>query len=222
MKKQIDQQLAKIIDHTLLRADATFDELKKLCEEVVTYGFASVCVGSGNVAEVSRLLGDAKVVIAAVVGFPLGNVAPQAKAFEAAEAIRMGAKEIDMVINLGALKSKNYRAVFEEIDLVVRAALPYPVKVIIEASLLTRDQKVAACVLAQAAQAAFIKTSTGFDRQGGAIVEDLKLIREIVGDRMKIKASGGISSREVAKRMIQAGADRIGSSSGIVLVTEDG
>jgi deoxyribose-phosphate aldolase len=210
--------VAKHIDHTLLKPDATVAELDKLCEEARRYGFATVCVNSVNVAHVARLLAGSATVPIAVVGFPLGASAPKAKAFEAREAVRCGAREIDMVVNQGALKSKDYRLVLDDIASVVRAVSPTPVKVILETAALNQDEKIAGCVLAKAAGAAYVKTSTGFG-PGGATVEDIALMRRIVGAGMGVKASGGIRSAEDAARMFAAGADRVGASASVAIVT---
>lgn len=210
--------IAGYIDHTLLKADATYDELKKLCDEACSYNFATVCVNSVNVGTAARLLAGCQTVPIAVVGFPLGAMLPNAKAFEAREAVRQGAREIDMVINLGALKSRDYHLVLEDIRAVVDASKPAPVKVILETSQLTRDEKVVACALSKAGGAAFVKTSTGFGG-GGATAEDVALMRAIVGPDMGVKASGGVRNQDDALKMLQAGADRIGASASVAIVT---
>jgi deoxyribose-phosphate aldolase len=216
--KSIDARMAAMIDHTLLKPEATAEQLTKVCQEARQYGFATVCVNSANIPLVARLLKGSPVLPIAVVGFPLGAATTQAKAFEAKEAIRAGAREIDMVINIGALKSKDYRTVFEDIRSVVEASRPHKVKVIIETSQLDAEEKVIACALAKTAGAAFVKTSTGF-AGGGATVEDIALMRRVVGTDMEVKASGGIRTREDAQKMIQAGADRIGASASVAIVT---
>ncbi len=215
--ERFDTKLAGMIDHTLLKADATPEALIKLCEEAKQYHFASVCVNSGNVALVAQELKDSDVKPIAVVGFPLGAMLTAAKVVEIQQAIALGAEEIDMVINLGALKAQDYRTVYTDILKVVEAAAACPVKVIIETALLTYEEKISACVLAKAAGAAFVKTSTGFS-DGGATVEDIKLMRKIVGKTMKIKASGAIRTREQALALVAAGADRIGASASVDLV----
>ena len=215
---QIDRPLAGIIDHTLLKPDATREELLKVCDEARQYSFATVCVNSSNIPLVARALKGSPVKAIAVVGFPLGAATSQAKAFEAREAIAAGAEEIDMVINIGAVKSRDYKLVHEDIKAVVEASKPHKVKVIIETSKLTDEEKVAACVLAKAAGAAFVKTSTGFGG-GGATVEDIRLMRRVVGADMEVKASGGIRTQEDAKKMVEAGADRIGASASVEIVT---
>lgn len=216
--KAIDTKLASMIDHTLLKPDATREQLKKVCDEAKQYHFATVCVNSSNIAFVARELKNSDVKPIAVVGFPLGAATAQSKAFEAKEAIKAGAREIDMVINIGALKSKDYITVYRDILAVVEASKPYKVKVILETSNLDHDEKVVACALSKTAGAAFVKTSTGFG-SGGATVEDIALMRKIVGGDMEVKASGGIRSKEDAEKMIKAGADRIGASASIAIVT---
>jgi deoxyribose-phosphate aldolase len=209
--------VAPIIDHTILKPDATKDELRKVCDEARRFGFATVCVNSANVRFVSACLEGSSVLPIAVVGFPLGAATMGAKSFETREAIRNGAKEIDMVINIGALKSKDYKYVLDDIKSVVDAAGSIPVKVILETSMLDRDQKVIACALAKSAGAAFVKTSTGFGG-GGATPEDVALMRQVVGEDMGVKASGGVRTIDDAERVIQAGASRIGASSSVAIV----
>ena len=212
------RDLAPYIDHTLLKADATRDELVKLCDEARKYGFATVCVNSSNVGVAARLLQGCPVKAIAVVGFPLGAGTSSAKSFEAREAIRAGAQEIDMVINIGQLKAKNYAYVECDIREVVQAARPRPVKVILETGALTRDEKVIGCALAKAAGAAFVKTSTGFGT-GGATAEDVALMRAVVGDDVGVKASGGVRTTADAQRMVEAGANRLGASASVAIVT---
>jgi deoxyribose-phosphate aldolase len=214
----IDAKMAAMIDHTLLKPDATREQLMQICDEAKQYNFATVCVNSANIPLVARQLRGSTVKPIAVVGFPLGAATSQAKAFEAREAIRAGAEEIDMVINIGSLKSKDYKTVYEDIKTVVEASKPHKVKVILETSQLNDEEKVIACTLAKTAGAAFVKTSTGFGG-GGATVEDITLMRRIVGLDMEVKASGGIRTREDAQKMIQAGADRIGASASVGIVT---
>lgn len=212
------QDVAPFIDHTLLKPDATTAEVVKLCEEAKRYGFATVCLNSINVGTAARELAGSSVIPIAVVGFPLGAALPSAKAFEAREAVRCGAREIDMVLNIGALKSKDYAMVLKDIEAVVAASRPYPVKVILETSQLTDEEKVIACALSKAGCAAFVKTSTGFSG-GGATAQDIALMRRVVGDDMGVKASGGVRSTEDAMNMIAAGANRIGASASIAIVT---
>lgn len=223
--KQMDQPLdpsdiAKVIEHTLLKPDATQAQIAQLCAEAQQYGFFSVCVNPANVPQCVSLLEGSSVKICTVIGFPLGATFSQVKAFEAHEAIEAGAGEIDMVINIGALKSGAYDRVIADIQEVVRAALPANavVKVIIETCLLTEEEKVAACVLAKLACADFVKTSTGFST-GGATVADVKLMRQVVGDEMGVKAAGGIRTLEDAQIMLMSGASRLGTSGGIKIVT---
>jgi deoxyribose-phosphate aldolase len=216
---QPNAELAPYIDHTLLKPDATKDELKKLCDEARRYSFATVCVNAVNVGYCARQLAGSSVKAIAVVGFPLGASTPSAKAFEAREAVRNGAGEIDMVINIGALKSKDYGLVLEDIRAVVDASAPKAVKVILETGALTRDEKIIACTLSKVAEAAFVKTSTGFG-PGGATAEDIALMRQIVGPEMGVKASGGVRTAEDARKMIDAGATRIGASASVAIVTQ--
>jgi deoxyribose-phosphate aldolase len=212
-----DASLARRIDHTLLKADATVADLRRLCDEALAHGFATVCVNSGNVARCAAWLSGSTVGVCTVVGFPLGASSPEAKAFEARTAVRDGAAEIDTVINVGALKSMELDRVLADLRGVVEAAAPVPVKVILETSMLSDREKVAGCVLSLLAGARFVKTSTGFGG-GGATVEDVALMRRVVGDAMQVKASGGIRTREDAVRMIAAGADRLGTSAGVAIV----
>jgi deoxyribose-phosphate aldolase len=212
------QDIAPFIDHTLLKPEATTAEVVKLCQEAKKYGFATVCVNSINVGTAARELAGSSVLPIAVVGFPLGAGIPSAKSFETREAVRCGAKEIDMVINIGALKAKDYALVHKDIEGVVNAARPWPVKVILETSQLTQEEKTIACALSKAAGAAFVKTSTGFST-GGATADDVALMRRVVGDDMGVKASGGVRSTEDAMNMIAAGANRIGASASIAIVT---
>ncbi|MDZ4677218.1 MAG: deoxyribose-phosphate aldolase [Oligoflexia bacterium] len=207
-----------MIDHTMLKPDVSHEQIKKLCEEAAQYKFATVCVNSSNVGLAAKLLEGSGVKAIAVVGFPLGASAPRAKAFETLEAIRAGAGEIDMVINIGSLKSKDYKLVYDDIRGVVDAAGSIPVKVILETSNLNTEEKIIACGLSKAAGAAFVKTSTGFGG-GGATVEDIKLMRKIVGPDMGVKASGGVRTYEDALKIIKAGANRVGASSSVEIVT---
>ena len=215
------KELASMIDHTLLKQDATEADVKKLCEEARKHKFATVCLNSAFIAKAAQLLKGSGVKPIAVVGFPLGAGTTAAKSFEAREAIQNGAQEIDMVINVGEMKSTNYSFVLEDIRGVVEASKPFPVKVILETSLLDYEQKTIACALSKAAGAAFVKTSTGF-ASGGATAEDIALMRKIVGPEMGVKASGGIRTTEDAERMIQAGATRIGASASVAIVEHAG
>jgi len=219
-KKAYDQKMAKMIDHTLLKADVTSEDLKRVCGEAKEYGFATVCVNSANIPFVADELKDSEVKPIAVVGFPLGAMSIESKSFEAKNAVQNGAEEIDMVINIGMLKSKDYEYIYNDIKSVVDASRPYCVKVILEVSALSDDEKIIACALSKAAGAEFVKTSTGFG-SGGASIYDVSLMRRIVGDNIKVKASGGIRTRDDAEKMIEAGADRIGASAGIAIVTNN-
>jgi deoxyribose-phosphate aldolase len=211
-------EVAKRIDHTLLKPDATRSELEKLCKEAAQYHFASVCVNTTWVPLCVQWLKGSGVMTICVVGFPLGAAFTRAKAAETREAIAAGAAEIDMVINIGLLKSGDHDRVFDDIKGVVEAAAGRPVKVILETHLLTREEKIAACAISRAAGAAFVKTSTGFSG-GGATVEDIELMRAVVGPNMGVKASGGVRTAADAQRMIAAGADRIGASASVAIVT---
>jgi deoxyribose-phosphate aldolase len=215
---QAPTDLAGMIDHTLLKPDVGRDDIRKLCEEARKYHFASVCVNSTWVGMCKALLSGSGVMVCAVVGFPLGAMVPTAKAYEAKEAVRAGASEIDMVVNIGALKGRDYETVFEDICRVVKAAAPARVKVILETGGLNTEEKIVACTLSKLAGAAFVKTSTGFG-PGGATVEDVALMRKIVGTDMGVKASGGVRTREDVEKMALAGANRIGASASVAIVT---
>ena len=216
-----DNGIARTIDHTLLKPDASQDQIAQLCYEARKYHFASVCVNPTHVRLASQLLKDSDVLVCTVVGFPLGATPATVKAYETQQAIRDGATEIDMVINVGALKSKDYRTVLEDIGAVVRAAHAGNalVKVIIEAALLTDEEKVIASQLAKAAGADYVKTSTGFG-PGGATLEDVALMRRVVGPDVGVKAAGGVRNYQDAQAMIAAGATRIGASAGVRIVSE--
>jgi len=215
-KETID--LAPYMDHTILKPEATDDEIRQICQEAIDHNFKAVCVNSANVALAAELLKNHSAMPIAVVGFPLGAAISASKAHEAKEAVKVGAQEIDMVINIGALKAQNYRKALVDIQTVVDAAAPYPVKVIIETSSLNQDEKIIACALSKAAGAQFVKTSTGFGASG-ATAEDIALMRRVVGGEMGIKASGGIKTREDALKMVEAGATRIGASASISIVS---
>lgn len=211
-------KIAKMIDHTLLKPEANYNMIKQLCEEAIEYGFASVCVNSGNVPLAVEYLKNTGIPICSVVGFPLGAMTTKSKVFETKEAIENGAREIDMVINIGALKSKDYNNVKSDIEEVIVAAHSKAiVKVIIEVSLLTDDEKVRVCKIAKEAQADFVKTSTGFST-GGATAEDVKLMRKTVGPNVGVKASGGINSYQDAIKLLDAGACRLGTSKSINII----
>ncbi len=209
--------LGRYIDHTLLKPEARPEDIDKLCREAVQYGFAAVCVNPVYVSRAVKNLQGSGVPVAAVVGFPLGAATGGIKAAEARDAILQGAKEIDMVINIGAMRAYDYKLIYDEIHAVVEAAGMHPVKVILETALLNSDQKIAGCVLAKAAGAAFVKTSTGFG-PGGATVEDVALMRRIVGPEMGVKASGGIRDQKTAQEMVSAGATRLGASASVAIV----
>ena len=210
------REIAKYIDHTLLKPEASEEAVRKLCAEARDFGFASVCVNGEFTELVARELKGSDVKTCVVIGFPLGAGTSAAKAFEAADAVSRGAEEIDMVLSVGRLRSGDTAAVREDIRSVVRSAEGALVKVIIETCLLTDEQKELACRLAEEAGAHFVKTSTGFST-GGATAEDVALMRRVVGDRLGVKASGGIRTREDAERMIAAGASRIGASASVAI-----
>lgn len=209
--------LNAMIDHTMLKADASKNTIIRYCEEAKQYGFASVCVNTAFVPLVAEQLKGSQVKTCCVVGFPLGAMLTSAKAFEAAEAVKAGAQEVDMVINISALKDHDDKQVEDDIRAVVEASKGAIVKVIIETCLLTDEEKVRACELSVKAGADFVKTSTGFST-GGATVEDVALMRKTVGERAQVKASGGIRTPEMARALVEAGADRIGAGNGIVLL----
>jgi deoxyribose-phosphate aldolase len=213
-------EIAKYIDHTLLKPEAKKEQVEKLCNEAKQYNFASVCVNPTWVKLASDILKGTDVKVCTVIGFPLGANTPETKAFEAVNAVTNGAEEIDMVMNIGALKSGDTELVQKDIEAVVNAVKDKAlVKVIIETSLLTEDEKVTACQLSVQAGAHYVKTSTGFST-GGATVEDVALMRKTVGPNVGVKASGGVRTAEDAKVMIEAGASRIGASSGTAIVDE--
>ena len=210
--------LAQYIDHTLLAADATRQQIATLCAEAQEHGFYSVCVNSGQVPYAAQLLGQGQVKVCAVVGFPLGAGLTQSKAFEAEQAIAAGAGEIDMVLNIGALREGRLDLVREDIAAVHRACGPVPLKVILETCLLDDAQKTQACEICRDLGVAFVKTSTGFSR-GGATLEDVALMRRVVGTGVGVKASGGVRDYATAVAMIEAGATRLGTSSGVSIVS---
>ena len=209
--------IAKMIDHTMLKADATKDTILRYCEEAKDNGFASVCVNSSYVALVAKALQGSGVHTCTVVGFPLGAMSTKAKAFEAKQAVEDGACEVDMVLHIGALKDKDYLYVKEDIRAVIMASKPALVKVILETCLLNKEEIRIASALSEEAGADFIKTSTGFSTRG-ATVEDIRIMKESVSPKMKLKASGGIRSREFAEELIAAGADRLGVGNGLLLL----
>ncbi|MEB6459093.1 deoxyribose-phosphate aldolase [Enterococcus faecalis] len=212
-------ELNRMIDHTILKPEATEAAVQKIIDEAKEYNFFSVCINPCWVAFASEQLADTDVAVCTVIGFPLGANTPEVKAYEAADAIKNGANEVDMVINIGALKSQQYDYVRQDIQRVVDASKGKAlVKVIIETALLTDEEKVKACELAKEAGADFVKTSTGFST-GGAKVADIRLMRETVGPDMGVKASGGVHNAEEALAMIEAGATRIGASTGVAIVS---
>lgn len=210
-------KLNKMIDHTILKANVTKAEVEKVCREALEYDFASVCVNTCHVEYVAKQLAGSDVKTCVVVGFPLGAMITEAKAFETKVAVEKGADEVDMVMNVGALKDGNIELVELDIRAVVEAAKPALVKVILETCLLTDEEKIAACEASVRAGAAFVKTSTGFST-GGAIEADIALMRKTVGPNLGVKASGGVRTKEDAEKMIQAGATRIGASASIAIV----
>lgn len=215
----INTELAAMIDHTLLKPEATAAEVETLCKEARQYGFYSVCINTSWVSRCRDLLRGSRVKVCCVVGFPLGAIDFRTKAYETREAIANGADEIDMVINIGALKSGDLDLVEKDIRAVVQAARNKVTKVILETGLLTDEEKVTACQICKKAGATFVKTSTGFAKGSSATEADIMLMRKTVGPRMGVKASGGVRSAADAKKMIAAGATRIGTSSGVAIVT---
>jgi len=215
-------EIAGKIDHTLLKPDATREEISQLCFEARKYNFASVCVNPIHVPLCKNLLRGSSVKVCSVIGFPFGATTPEVKVFETHQAIENGADEVDMVINIGALKDKNYELVARDIRGVVKEAHAHDVlvKVIIETALLTNEEKKIACLLAKEAGADYVKTSTGFSK-GGATVEDVALMRRTVGPLMGVKAAGGVHTREDFEKMVIAGATRIGASAGVKIVKGD-
>ena len=211
--------LAKYVDHTILAADASIDAVRKVCDEAKKYNFASVCVNGGNAKFVSQQLEGSGVKTCVVAGFPLGAMSPRAKAEETSSVVNDGASEVDMVLNIGAVKSGDWKLAFNDIEGVVAAAGNRAiVKVIIEACLLTDEEKVKACAVAKFAGAHFVKTSTGFSTSG-ATEDDVRLMRKTVGPDIGVKAAGGVRSYEDAVKMIKAGATRLGTSSGVAIVS---
>lgn len=209
--------VAKYIDHTLLKPDSTREQIDKILEEAKKYQFKSVCINPTHVSYASQQLLDTDVLVCTVIGFPLGATTTDVKVFETENAIKNGASEIDMVINIGALKDQRYDEVQKDVEGVIAAANGKTVKVIIETVLLTDEEKVKACELAEKAGATFVKTSTGF-AGGGATPEDVKLMKDTVGNRLEVKASGGVRSLEDFEKMIEAGATRIGASAGVQII----
>ena len=210
------EDIFKTVDHTLLAQTATWEEIKEICDDAIKFQTASVCIPASYVKRAKDYV-DGKMAICTVIGFPNGNMTTKTKEFETKDAIENGADEIDMVINIGALKSRNLKLVEDDIKAVVEASGRKLVKVIIETCLLTDEEKVEACQLAKLAGVDFVKTSTGFST-GGATIEDIELMREAVGPTMGVKASGGARTLEAAQAFIKAGATRIGTSSGVAIM----
>ena len=216
----MEKKWNKFIDHTLLKANASKNDITKLCDEAMQYDFASVCVNPVWVSYCAEYLKESDVRVCTVIGFPLGANTSKVKAYEAKMAIEEGADEVDMVINIGALKAGDIDTVYQDIQAVVDASQGHCVKVIIETCLLTDEEKVLACQQAMKAKATFVKTSTGFST-GGATVHDVALMKQTVGDHCEVKASGGVKTFEDMEAMVNAGASRIGTSSGISLMNHE-
>ena len=214
-----DKKIAGMIDHTILKPEATPEDITKLCSEAKKYNFASVCINPSYVSLCSDLLRDTDVKVCTVIGFPLGSTTTEVKKFETEQAVENGAREVDMVINVGRLKAGDYDYVYNDIYQVAQTAKKYRVmsKVILETALLTDEEKIKACMLVKKAGADFVKTSTGFSK-GGATVGDVALMKYVVGEGVGVKASGGIRSREDAEAMVASGADRIGASASVKIV----
>lgn len=212
-------KLSKYIDHTLLKADASAEQIAKLCNEAKEYDFKTVCVNPCNIALCKKILKGSDVEVCTVIGFPLGQMTTEAKVFEAKDAISKGADEVDMVLNIGRLKDHDLAYVTDEIHSIKEACGNTTLKVIIETCLLTDEEKVDACHCILNAGADFVKTSTGFST-GGATFEDVKLLKQTVGDKCLVKAAGGVRSHEDFLKMIELGANRIGTSSGVKLIKE--
>jgi deoxyribose-phosphate aldolase len=221
LRLPVGKEIASWIDHTLLKPEATAAQVKVVCQEALTYGFASVCVNPAFVPLIAGFLSGSKVAVCSVVGFPLGATLPTQKVIETLSCLNSGATEIDMVLNVGALKGQAYGQVLNEIQAVAQVAHNERaiVKVILENALLTRQEKIIACLICQSAGADFVKTSTGFG-PGGATVEDVDLMYRIVGRNLKVKAAGGIRDLKAAQAMIGAGASRLGASAGVQIVHE--
>ena len=215
-KKVAVEDVAKMIDHTILKSFATKNEIRKLCDEAIEHGFAAVCVNTTNVSLCSDILKNSEVEVAAVVGFPLGVCTSESKAFETKNAVNLGATEIDMVLNVGLFRDQEYSLVTKDIEAVVKAADGASVKVILETGYLTDEQIVKACELSKEAEAHYVKTSTGFGPMG-AFVDHVSLMKKTVGS-MGVKAAGGIRNAKTAVRMINAGANRLGASAGVAII----
>ncbi len=214
------EEIAQMIDHTNVRGDATEEDIKQLCSEALQYNFASACVTPTNIVLTRKLLKYSDVKVCAVIGFPLGVQTSKTKAFEAMEVVSKGTSELDMVMNIGELKSDREELVEEDIHGVVESASGRTVKVILETALLSNEEKIRACLIAKKAGADFVKTSTGFGGLSGATVEDVALMRKTVGSKMGVKAAGGIRDLKTALAMIDAGATRIGTSTGVQIIED--
>lgn len=214
------KNLAQFIDHTLLAANATVNDIKQLCAEAAEYHFASVCVNTGYVPLASECLKNSDVMVCCVVGFPLGACLTEAKAFEAAEAVRRGANEVDMVINVGMLKSGDLEFVRQDIAAVLAACGNATLKVILETCLLTDEEIIQVCEICRTLNVGFVKTSTGFSTMG-ATEHHVALMRKVVGEEIGVKASGGVRDRETAEKMIKAGANRVGASASVAIVSDE-
>lgn len=214
------KEIAGMIDHTLLKPEAVLSEIKQLCEEAMQYNFASVCVNPSYVPACFEIVKSSNVKVCTVIGFPLGATTTQSKFIEAEEAIKNGAEELDMVINIGRLKDKDYDFVFNDLKIISELSRKHlcTSKVILETCLLTDEEKVAVCLLAKEAGLDFVKTSTGFSK-GGATIHDVALMKFVIGDKLKVKASGGIRSYDDAIAMINAGASRLGASAGVKIIS---
>jgi len=217
MKEKVKMNYNKLIDHTVLKADTPKETVKRIFDEAIEYDFASVCINPCHVKYASDYLKDSDVKVCTVIGFPLGATTSATKAFETSDAIANGADEIDMVMNIGAMKDKDYDYVCKDIKAVVEAAKGKTVKVILETCLLTKEEIIEACKLCQKAGADFVKTSTGFSTRG-ATIEDVEIMKATVGDSMKVKAAGGVRTYDDMVKIVEAGADRIGTSAGCSLM----
>ncbi len=217
----IESKIASFIDYTLLKPETTSEQIIKLCEEAIEYKFAAVCVNPFYVSLVSKILRDSSVQVASVVGFPLGANLTEVKVLEARNAVENGADEIDMVMNIGAFKNGDNKKVIEEIEAVIEASNLAEIKVIVETAVLNQNEKEIICKLLKESRVTYIKTSTGFIPGGGAVPEDIQLFKKILEDKIKIKASGGIQDLFYTRKLLNCGAERIGTSSGINIVLEE-
>ncbi len=221
LKLPVGAELAGWIDHTLLKPEATANQVQKLCEEALHFRFATVCVNPANVPLAAKILQGSPILVCAVAGFPLGANLTDTKVIETRQVVEAGAGEVDMVINIGAMKSGDYEKVFEDVQATINAAGSVPVKVILEMCYLDLTEKIIGCLICKEAGARFVKTSTGFGPKG-ATAEDIRLMRRVVGPEMGVKAAGGIRTYQDAVLMIKAGADRLGASAGVSILKEIG